>query len=96
MLSLEFGGAYASVGEVMYAQTVTSRIVRKAPANPESTHSSKRLGKIMVVSQGMKYLAERLAMIPAMKPSSPNKANILILSPIVVTLSEHTSLETPF
>lgn len=80
----------------MYAQTVTSRIVRKAPAKPERTHSSMMLGKIKVVSHGITYLAERFAIIPATKPSSPNKANTLILSPILVTLSKHTTSETPF
>ena len=80
----------------MYAQTVTSRIVRKAPAKPERIHSNIMLGKIKVVSHGITYLAERFAIIPATKPSSPNKANTLILSPISVTLGKHTTIETPF
>jgi hypothetical protein len=76
-----------SEGEVTEAQTVTSRIVRKAPANPDKAHSMPTAGKTRVVIHGMIYFAVKLAMIPATNPITPNIANILILSPIVVTLT---------
>ena len=80
----------AAVSELNGRENLTwanVKISPSAPANPESAHSKPIAGRTNVLSAGIMYFAVKLATIPAMKPSNPNTANILILSPISVTLT---------
>jgi len=69
----------------MYAQTLTSASVRKAPASPESRYLALRNAGKADASAGMTYVAVRSAMIPAKNPRIATNTKIFNLSLISFT-----------
>jgi hypothetical protein len=76
---------YLSLDPVMYAHKLTSRIVRQAPANPESRTRELRNAGNIEASAGITYVAVVSAMIPAANPNMATKMKIFNLSPIKFT-----------
>ena len=70
----------------MYAQTLTRRIVRQAPANPDRRYRALRNAGNIDVSAGITYSAVTSAMTPAANPSMATKMKIFSLSVIKFTL----------
>lgn len=77
---------YRSLLPVIYAQALTSAIVKMAPANPESIKLVKPPNKgRTLISHGITYIAVTCAITPAINPSRATITNTLSLSLIEFT-----------